>query len=189
MGTNHLLGDHNNGLGREPAVAVIKKVLERRSEKVNDEDVVQALLSEVVDIRDTGCDRKLAWKKGGPVTRASSKHLRHPTKILYVRYSSRSWGASLLRGSCFGQYQDIPYRPWEEIEVTHEFDSHLLVVQEVGALENDTKRTLTDLLAHTVVDTHYVRGGRCHGEELQGWWSKERDLGSGVTASGRQTGT
>lgn len=54
---------------------MIKKILERRSEKVNDEDVVQTLLSEVVDIGDTGCDRKLAWKKGGPVTRASSKQL------------------------------------------------------------------------------------------------------------------
>jgi hypothetical protein len=99
ISTNHLLGDHNNGLGREPAVAVIEEILETRSEKVNDEDVVQTLLSKVVDIGDTGCDRKLAWKKGGLVTRASSKHLRHPTKILYVRYSSRSWGASLLRGS------------------------------------------------------------------------------------------
>lgn len=60
---------------------------------------------------------------------------------------------------------------------THEFDCYLLVVQEVGALENDTKRTLTDLLAHTVVDTHYIRGGRRHGEGLRGRWSEERDFG------------
>ena len=38
----------------------------------------------------------------------------------------------------------------------YEFDGDLLVVQEVGALENDTKGAFTDLLAHTVVDTHYV---------------------------------
>lgn len=40
--------------------------------------------------------------------------------------------------------------------MTYEFDGHLLVVQKVGALEDDTERTFTDLLAHAVVDTHYV---------------------------------
>lgn len=39
---------------------------------------------------------------------------------------------------------------------TDEFDGDLLVVEQIGAFEDDTKRTLTDLLAHTVVDTHYV---------------------------------
>jgi hypothetical protein len=69
--TNHLLGDHNNGLGREPAVAMIEEVLETRSKKVDNEDVVQTLLSEVVDIGDTGCRRELAWKTGAPGSRAS----------------------------------------------------------------------------------------------------------------------
>lgn len=155
--TNHLLGDHHDSLGREPAVAVIEEVLEARSKKVDNENVVQTLLSEVVDIGDTSCKHGLAWKEGGSEIRASSKHLRHPTKILYVRYSSRSWGASLLRGSYFGQSGDIPFhREYEEAEITYEFDGDLLVIQEVGAFENDTKRTLTDLLTHTVVDTHYV---------------------------------
>jgi hypothetical protein len=39
---------------------------------------------------------------------------------------------------------------------TYEFYSDLLVIQEVGALENDTKGTFTDFLANTVVDTHHV---------------------------------
>lgn len=39
---------------------------------------------------------------------------------------------------------------------THEFDSNLLVVEEVGTLKDDTKRSLSDFLAHAVVDTHYV---------------------------------
>ena len=56
------------------------------------------------------------------------------------------------------------HREYEQAASTYEFDGDLLVVQKVGALENDTKRTLTDLLAHTIVDTHYVRGGRRHGE-------------------------
>lgn len=40
--------------------------------------------------------------------------------------------------------------------LTYKFDSDLLVIQEVGALENHTKRSFTDFLAHTVVDTHHV---------------------------------
>lgn len=39
---------------------------------------------------------------------------------------------------------------------TYEFDGNLLVVQEVGALKDNTKGAFTDLLAHTIVDTHYV---------------------------------
>jgi hypothetical protein len=39
---------------------------------------------------------------------------------------------------------------------SYEFDGDLLVVQEVGALKDDTKGAFTDLLAHTVVDTHHI---------------------------------
>lgn len=36
---------------------------------------------------------------------------------------------------------------------TYEFDGNLLVVQQVSPLENHTERTLSDLLADTVVNT------------------------------------
>jgi len=49
----HLLGDHDDSLGREATVAVIEQVFERGTQQVNDEDVVQALLTEVVNVRDT----------------------------------------------------------------------------------------------------------------------------------------
>lgn len=39
---------------------------------------------------------------------------------------------------------------------TYEFDGHLLIVQEICSLEDDTKRPFTDLLSHPIVDTHYV---------------------------------
>lgn len=39
---------------------------------------------------------------------------------------------------------------------TYKFDSHLLVIQEIRSLEDDTKRPFTNLLSHSVVDTHYV---------------------------------
>jgi hypothetical protein len=48
--TYHLLGYHHNGLGGEPAVAVVKEILETGTEKVDNEDVVQTLLAEVIDI-------------------------------------------------------------------------------------------------------------------------------------------
>lgn len=38
--TNHLLRDHNNGLRREPAVAVVEEVLQTRAEEINHKDVV-----------------------------------------------------------------------------------------------------------------------------------------------------
>lgn len=50
-----------------------------------------------------------------------------------------------------------PVRSIELMEgLTYKFDSDLLVIQEIGALENHTKRSFTDFLAHTVVDTHHV---------------------------------
>jgi uncharacterized Zn finger protein len=39
---------------------------------------------------------------------------------------------------------------------THKFDGHLLVVEQVGSLENDTKGTLSNLLADPVVDADDV---------------------------------
>jgi hypothetical protein len=39
---------------------------------------------------------------------------------------------------------------------TYEFDGDLLVVQEVGALENDTERTLSNLLPDPVMDADDV---------------------------------
>lgn len=50
---------------------MIEEILETGSKKVDNEDVVQTLLSEVVDIGDTGCRRELAWKTGAPGCRPS----------------------------------------------------------------------------------------------------------------------
>jgi hypothetical protein len=52
---------------------------------------------------------------------------RHPTRILYVRYSSRSWGASLLRGSCWRL--ELDGRGGNVVVRTHEFNGDLGVVQ------------------------------------------------------------
>lgn len=54
----HLLGNHHHSLGREAAVAVVEEVLQTRAEKVDDQNIVQALLAKVIDIRDT------SYKKG-----------------------------------------------------------------------------------------------------------------------------
>jgi hypothetical protein len=52
--THHLLSHHHHSFGGEPAVAVIEEILEGRAEKINDENVVKTLLSEVVDIGNSG---------------------------------------------------------------------------------------------------------------------------------------
>jgi len=92
--TDHLLRYHYDSFRGESSVAVIKKVFQRGSKKINDQDVVKAFLAEVIDIRDSGyCTLVLRTQS------ICSIHSRQPTRILYVRYSSRNCGASLFRGS------------------------------------------------------------------------------------------
>lgn len=57
---------------------------------------MEALLTKVVNIRNAGYTVNVS------IERSSTRMInsRQPTSILYVRYSSRSWGASLFRGSC-----------------------------------------------------------------------------------------
>lgn len=43
-----------------------------------------------------------------------------------------------------------------EMVATYEFDSDLLIVQEICAFENDTKRSLSDLLSNPVMNTDDV---------------------------------
>lgn len=52
--TYHLLGNHDGGFDREAAIAVIKEVLQARTEEIDDEDVMKAFLAKVVDLRDAG---------------------------------------------------------------------------------------------------------------------------------------
>jgi hypothetical protein len=66
--THHLLGDHDYSLDRELPVAVVEQVLQTGTEQVDDQDVVQALLAEIVNIRDPGCIASVGMFKalGGP---------------------------------------------------------------------------------------------------------------------------
>lgn len=59
--THHLLGDHDYSLDRKLPVAVVEQVLQTGTEQVDDQDVVQALLAEVVNIRDPSCMLSVEW--------------------------------------------------------------------------------------------------------------------------------
>jgi hypothetical protein len=59
--THHLLGDHDYSLDRKLPVAVVEQVLQTGTEQVDDQDVVQALLTEVVNIRDPSCMVSVEW--------------------------------------------------------------------------------------------------------------------------------
>lgn len=96
-GTHHLLSDHDNSLDREASVAMIEEVFQAGTEQVDNQDVVKTLLPEVVDIGDASCNQSEPGNLTNTI--ATRVYSRHPTRILYVRYSSRSCGASLLRGS------------------------------------------------------------------------------------------
>lgn len=45
-------------------------------------------------------------------------------------------------------------QPWAV--ATHKFDGHLLVVEQIGSLKDDSKGTLSDFLADPVVDADDV---------------------------------
>ena len=49
----HLLGYHDNSLNGESSITVIEQIFQAGTEQVDDQDVVQALLAEIVDIGDT----------------------------------------------------------------------------------------------------------------------------------------
>jgi hypothetical protein len=51
----HLLGYHYDRLDGEFPVAVVEQVFQAGAKEVDDQDVVEAFLAEVIDIRDPGC--------------------------------------------------------------------------------------------------------------------------------------
>ena len=61
IAAHHLFSYHYDGLDRESSVAMIKQVFKTRPEKVDDENIVEAFLAEVVDIRYTGCESQQSW--------------------------------------------------------------------------------------------------------------------------------
>jgi hypothetical protein len=95
--TDHLARGHAYGLDAELAAAHVEQVLEVRTEEVNDEHVVQALLPKVVHVRDARCRAGVSgvWRE-----RERAGDARVLLSVRYERYSSRSCGASDLRGSC-----------------------------------------------------------------------------------------
>lgn len=57
MYTHHLLSYHDNRFGGESPVAVVKEILQARTEQVDHQDVVQTLLAKVIDVRNASCGR------------------------------------------------------------------------------------------------------------------------------------
>lgn len=55
--TNHLLGNHDHSLDGKASVAVVEEILERRTQEIDDEDVVKTLLAKVVHIGNAGYPR------------------------------------------------------------------------------------------------------------------------------------
>jgi hypothetical protein len=52
---NHLLCGHTNGLDAELAAAEVEEVFQVRTQEVDDENVMETLLSKMVDLRNTDC--------------------------------------------------------------------------------------------------------------------------------------
>lgn len=58
--TYHLFRNHACGFDGEFSVAVVEQVFQAWAEKVNDQNVVKAFLTKVVDIWDANCEEQLA---------------------------------------------------------------------------------------------------------------------------------
>ncbi len=163
----HLLGNHDDSLDGESATAVVEEVFERRSEEVNNENVVETLLAEVVDIGNTGCDGisgivggKRLYENGqltvsyeNLVGAVLVPQLGSVTLSRFLSWALARRGRAATRNGIRGA---------SGLRETDEFDGDLLVVEQVGAFKDDTERALTNLLAHPVVDTDDVGGGRGH---------------------------
>ena len=52
---NHLLCGHTNGLDAELAVAEVEEIFQVRTQEVDDENVMETLLSKMVDLRNADC--------------------------------------------------------------------------------------------------------------------------------------
>lgn len=53
--TDHLFRSHTNSLDAEFAAAEVEEVFQVGAQKVDDENVVETLLTEMVDLRDANC--------------------------------------------------------------------------------------------------------------------------------------
>lgn len=91
--THHLLCYHYHSLGGESSIAVIKEVLQRWSEEVNDQDVVKALLAEIIDIRDPSYSESVSRPPNDRLyaLTAANKNFVCPVLI------SQLWGVALSR--------------------------------------------------------------------------------------------
>jgi len=90
--TNHLLCGHTNGLDAELASAEVEEVFKVRTQEVDDENVMETLLSKVVDLRNTDCvvSRGRGTREDFDGCKKQRNHIRVPFNVRYDRYSSRS---------------------------------------------------------------------------------------------------
>ncbi len=145
---NHLFCNHYDCLGGKPSVAVIKKIFKGRAEEVDDENVVQAFLAKIIYIRDTSYSvlAQCSLSSGICVLTASNKNFIRAILI------SQLWGVALSRFQKGENQSALDHSDRRETGVertrlqllgprglTYEFDGHLLVVQQVCFLEDNTK--------------------------------------------------
>lgn len=48
-----MFGDHDDSLDRESPSTSVEKVLKRGTEQIDDEDIVEAFMAEIINVRDT----------------------------------------------------------------------------------------------------------------------------------------
>lgn len=115
---------------------------------------MQAFLAKVVDIRYSGCcsSASLHWSVNQRSTNGSQ-----PVFCRFdIHLAIEGHHFSLVPADLLVSHD----KPRLLARESYEFNRDLLVVEQVGALEDDAERSFTDLLAHTVMHPDDVRRGR-----------------------------
>lgn len=145
--SHHLFSNLDDSLQRESAATVVEEVFQRRAEQIDYEDVVKTLLPEVVHVGNAGCRASVLIREPSGRTRGqtngnqqgscrSCTHLaieeHRSCEVPRVRRLANQLSREEATRCCLSAV-------WVEGVRTYEFDGDLLVVQEVGSLEDDTE--------------------------------------------------
>jgi hypothetical protein len=152
---------------------MVEQILETGAQQVDDQDIVEALLAEIVDIGNAGCETSVRsfqacyvremveQKNGSGLGRAYglTAPLRRVGKRTKVGLTAAD--EDLVCAVLVPQLGRIALPGLE-------LDGDLLLVQQVGALEDDTEGALANLLPDAVVDADDVGRRRSGSHCLQG---------------------
>ena len=144
----HLLCNHYHRFGGEPSIAMVEKIFERGSKEIDDEDVMKAFLSKIIDIRNASCYLLV----GGSAFPCGSSHTASDEYLVGSVLISKLGCVAFSR---FLLLLSIHFSKTVE-GYANKFDRNLLIVEQICPFEDYTKRPLSNFLADPVMHTYDI---------------------------------